>query len=167
MRSIIPLSIVALLCLPAAEEATVRVSTSQSGQSIAAPTCQEARNELARFSSVYTEYGSTLKHDPTTGSRYSNADGESFWIGRTIYLSKGRFKEAERQLSADPGVTERTTIMDAKGNAIGQRLVQEDRARNLIHIWRITNRMVDGIAAPTLKLALTIETANLTCLQNP
>jgi hypothetical protein len=133
----------------------------------AAPTCEEARAEVARFKDVFTTWGSGKGGDSWRSTRYTTAAGESLGEGFYFYKSKSRFKKTILQFNKEAdGVIVRTLLLDDKGREIGQRIVKETRVDGKVTsvlIRRITGRMIWGISAPSLKLALSVEKANITC----
>ena len=130
-------------------------------------TCEEARVEVARFNNVFSTLGSGKGGDPWRSIRYSSAAGESFWEGFNFYKSESRFKKSVRQISENvEGLIGWTPLFDERGQQIGQRVVKETRTDGRVTsvlIQRITDRAIQGIRAPSLKLALTVEKANITC----
>jgi len=130
-------------------------------------TCEDAVAELARFKNVSSEWGTTTEGDPYRSARHSSADGEWFGEGYTVYKSKSRFNKSVRRIVEDvEGVIERTALMDERGRRSGQRVVKERREGGQVirvDIWVMTDRMIRGIDAPSLKLALAVEKARITC----
>ena len=130
-------------------------------------TCEEAVAELARFKNVSSEWGTTMEGAPFRSARHSSADGEWFAGGFTIYKSKSQFNKSVRRIVDDlEGVIERTPLFDARGRRSGQRVVKETRDGGhviRVDIWVMTDRMIRGINAPSLKLALAVEKATITC----
>lgn len=130
-------------------------------------TCDEVMVELAKFKDVWTEWGTTKEGDPWRSTRRISAGGEWFADGVTFYKSKSRFNKSVRQITEDKqSLAGPTPILDEKGRRIGQRVVKEtweDGKATGVTIWLITKRMIQGINAPSLKLALTVEKAYITC----
>ncbi len=160
------LSIVILLTgLSASNSFTSRSKEMRDGQEPG--TCEEVVIELARFKDVWTEWGTTQEGDPWSSTRHSSAGGEWFADGVTVYKSKSRFNRSVRQINEDvKRLIGRTALLDEKGHQIGQRMVKETRVDGKLTsvlILRITDRMIQGISAPSLKLALTVEKANFIC----
>jgi hypothetical protein len=132
-----------------------------------ARTCEEATTEIARFKHEFSEWGSGKGGDSWRSSKYSSAEGESFSEGFNFYKSKSRFKKNVRQINEEVGgATVRTLLLDDTGRQVGQRVVKETRVAGKVSsvlIRRITDRTIQGISAPSLKLALTVEKAHITC----
>ena len=129
-------------------------------------TCEAAAAELARFDKVGKEWGASNEGDPYTTVRHNAADGEWFAYGVTIYKSKSRFKRTVRLIVEDSErMIERQELSDEKGRRVGQRVVKErrDGEATRVAVWVITDRMIQGIDAPSLALALTAEKALITC----
>lgn len=129
-------------------------------------TCEQAMNDLARFDKHSTEWGATNEGDPYSSARMSSDEGEALWLGTTVFKSKSRFKKSARVLIDDQELVQSAPLLDAKGREIGQRVVKETRAKGKVtnvRIFRITDRMIQGVSAPTLKLALTVERTYITC----
>ena len=128
--------------------------------------CEAAAAELARFDKVSHEWGSSNEGDPYTTLRHNAADGEWFGYGVTIYKSKSRFKRTVRLIGEDSeGVIERQQLSDEKGRRVGQRVVKQrrDGEATRVAVWVITDRMIQGVDAPSLTLALAAEKVLITC----
>lgn len=129
-------------------------------------TCEQAMNELARFDKPFTTWGATTEGDPQTSMQVSSDAGETFWFGTTVYKSKSRFQKTARRLTSDKELFQSAPLVDANGREIGRRVVKESRTEGKItkvQIFRLTDRMIQGISAPSMKLALTVESAYITC----
>jgi len=130
-------------------------------------TCDEARAEVARFGDALSEWGSGKGGDAWRSSKFTSAEGETFWEGFNFYKSESRFKKAVRQINEDmEGVIGRKPIFDDNGREVGQRIVKETRVdgkTSSVLIQLITPRSIHGIRAPSLGLALTVEKARITC----
>lgn len=123
-------------------------------------------NELARFDKHFTEWGATTEGDPNSGVRMSSDEGEALWLGTTVFKSKSRFNKSARLLIDDKELFESAPLVDANGREIGRRVVKESRTEGKItkvQIFRLTDRMIQGISAPSMKLAMTVERAYITC----
>jgi hypothetical protein len=128
--------------------------------------CEAAAAELARFDKVGKEWGASNEGDPYTTLRHNAADGEWFGYGVTIYKSKSRFKRSVRLIIEDSvRVIERQQLSDEKGRRVGQRVVKvrRDGEATRVAVWVITDRMIQGVDAPSLALALTAEKVLITC----
>lgn len=140
---------------------------SRAAQGIRQPgTCEEAAAVLARFDRVGTEWGTSNEGDPYTSVRHVAADGELVGYGINIYKSKSRFKRTVRLIDEDSeGVIERQQLSDEKGRRVGQRVVKEKKDGGVTRfvVWVVTDRMIEGVDAPSLALALTAEKALITC----
>lgn len=130
-------------------------------------TCEEATTEVARFKDAFSEWGSGQGGDAWRSTKNTSAAGESYWEGHNFYKSRARFKKAIRQITENvEGIIARTPLFDEQGHQIGQRVVRETRFDGKVtsvHIQLITDRMIRGINAPSLMLALTVEKATITC----
>ncbi len=126
--------------------------------------CEEVAAELARFKNPFITWGASVKGDPQSSTTSSSAEGEYLTDTVTIYRSKSRFNKHVRQLNEDrEGVIERTPLLDEKGKKIGLRMVKETSALGKVtqvRILLVTNRKIQVITAPSLKLALAVEKGN-------
>jgi hypothetical protein len=126
--------------------------------------CEEVAAELARFKNTLITWGASLKGDSQSSITSSSAEGEYLTDSVTLYKSKSRFNKHVRQLNEDrEGVIERTPLLDEKGKQIGLRMVKETSALGKVTEVRIllaTDRKVQVIIAPSLKLALAVEKGN-------
>ncbi len=136
-------------------------------ESQAPHTCEEAVSEIERFKEVSSEWGAGKGGDPWRSTKHTSAEGESFWEGFNFYKSESRFKKAVRQISENvEGLAGWTPLFDEKGHQIGQRVVKETRTDGKVTnvlIHRITDRTIQGISAPSWKIALAAEKATITC----
>ena len=130
-------------------------------------TCDEARAEVAKFGDALSTWGSGKGGDVWRSSKFTSAEGETFWEGFNFYKSESRFKKTVRQINEDmEGVIGRKPIFDDTGREVGQRIVKETRVDGKVTsvlIQLITPRSIHGIRAPSLGLALTAEKARITC----
>ncbi|HWS90028.1 MAG TPA: hypothetical protein VN282_23870 [Pyrinomonadaceae bacterium] len=128
--------------------------------------CEAAAAELARFDKVGKEWGASNEGDPYTTVRHHAADGEWFGYGVTIYKLKSRFKRSVRLIVEDSeGLIELRQLSDEKGRRVGQRVVKERREGEAtrVAVWVIMDRMIQGVDAPSLALALAAERVLITC----
>ncbi|MGH9873136.1 MAG: hypothetical protein ACRD9S_11830, partial [Pyrinomonadaceae bacterium] len=123
--------------------------------------------EVARFEDALSTRGSGKGGDVWRSSKFTSAEGETFWEGFNFYTSESRFKKAVRQINENmEGVIGRKPIFDDNGREIGLRIVKETRLdgkATSVLIQLITPRSIHGIQAPSLGLALTVEKARITC----
>ena len=130
-------------------------------------TCDEARAEVAKFGDGFSEWGSGKGGDAWRSSKFTSAEGETFWEGFNFYKSESRFKRAVQQINEDmEGVIGRKPLFDDNGREVGQRIVKETRVDGKVAsvlIQLITPRSIHGIRAPSLGLAFTVEKARIDC----
>lgn len=126
--------------------------------------CEEVAAELARFKNPVILWGSSPEGDSHSSTTVSSTEGEYLTDAITLYKSKSRFNKRVRQLNEETeGVTGRTPLLDEKGKQIGVRVVKETSALgNVTHVMILlaTDRKIQAISAPSLKLALAMEKGN-------
>lgn len=163
IKTIFLLSVILLVGNLSADHSIASTSwATWNGQATGA--CEEVAAELARFKNPVILWGSSPEGDSHSSTTVSSVEGEYLTDAVTFYKSKSRFNKRVRQLSEEKeGVVERTALLDEKGKQIGLRVVKETSTLGKVTgvmILLATDRKIQAISAPSLKLALAIEQGN-------